>query len=75
MADNRDIAGPVIRWQNYGYEGWKPSSFPTIETALRAEHYGNDFIITRVANYRIVEITTYDTADPLPQTMEASNGR
>lgn len=32
-----DTSGPIILWLDYGYEGWAPYSFQTLEEALQAD--------------------------------------
>lgn len=50
-------AGPVIVWLDYGSEGWVPESFPTLKAALEAQRYSHDFVITRKAEYDVVDRT------------------
>ena len=50
------IDGPYILWQNYGYEGWQPKSFLTLEDALLAEKYSTEFIITKPVNFEAKEL-------------------
>lgn len=48
--------GPYIKWLNYGYEGWKPYSYPDIKSALTDNNsYGNEFVITKLSIYEIKE--------------------
>jgi hypothetical protein len=53
-----ETAGPIILWENYGYEGWKPTSFPTVRDALAAQRFNSEFVITRVADFQVVECST-----------------
>lgn len=55
MKPTQDIQGPIIRWDNYGVEGWKPTSFQSVRDALLAERYNSEFIITRVTEFQVVE--------------------
>lgn len=48
-----DIKGPIIRWHDYGYEGWKPTSFKTVKDAMIGLDRGD--IITRCVEFEIVE--------------------
>ena len=58
MAEPRyDAKGPVIRWLDYGYEGWKPHSFDTIRDALEWPGYGSPYVITRLAVYEVADKT------------------
>lgn len=47
--------GPIILWVNYGYEGWKPESFPSVRAALEAQKYQSEYIITRQVTYEVKE--------------------
>jgi len=49
------INGPYVVWQNYGYEGWHPHSFKTLEEAIKAQKYTTDWIITKIVAYEIKE--------------------
>lgn len=53
-SKDKEIVGPFIIWQNYGYEGWKPHSFNSIEEALKSELY-NEWIITKRIDFKAVE--------------------
>lgn len=53
-----DTTGPIIRWDSYGVEGWKPKSFSSIEEAITKDLYGNDYVLTRVVEFTIVETTS-----------------
>lgn len=50
-----DVAGPFIRWDNYGHEGWKPSSHETLIDALTKGRYCSEFIITKPVKFEIIE--------------------
>lgn len=52
----RDIGGPIVVWENYGYEGWQPKSYPDLKTALLAERYNSEFLITRPISFEPVEL-------------------
>lgn len=47
--------GPVIVWENNGYEGWHPTSFETVKEALLAQRYNSEFVITRAVVFDVVE--------------------
>lgn len=47
--------GPYVVWQNYGCEGWHPSSYSDISDALLATKY-NDFVITKIVKFEVVEV-------------------
>ena len=49
-----DIGGPWIVWEDFGYEGWQPKSYPTAEAALTDTHY-NRFLLTKVPTITVVE--------------------
>lgn len=49
------IKGPIILWINFGYEGWAPYSFETVEAALKAEKYDCPWTITKAVQYEITE--------------------
>lgn len=42
-----DVEGPFIVWENYGYEGWQPKSYPTLTEALTTPRYNSEFVITK----------------------------
>ena len=51
-----DVVGPIIRWLDYGaYEGWHPTSFPSVRAALEADRYDMSYVITRQVAYEITE--------------------
>jgi len=52
MADPKDLEGPYIVWLDYGYEGWKPESYPDLGSAIRSPKYGNDWEITKKVNIK-----------------------
>ena len=54
QSTSEEIKGPFILWIDYGYEGWKPVSFETIEAALKSEKYGS-WIITKRIDFKAVE--------------------
>lgn len=51
---SEDLKGPFIRWLNYGYEGWKPSSFQTLKEAIEAQRYGEEMVITKRVKWDVV---------------------
>lgn len=53
-STNKNIIGPYILWQNYGCEGWKPTSFNSIKEALEGEKY-SEFTITKAIDYEVKE--------------------
>ena len=56
-----DANGPVIRWVNYGCEGWQPQSFDTVKQALEEDRFGAEMRITRPVVYEIQETRHGDT--------------
>lgn len=68
MSDPTRTVGPYIRWQDYGPEGWHPDSFPTLEAAIKSESYGNPFVITKVVQYRIIEVRDKPRSPNSPQS-------
>lgn len=55
---NEATKGPIIVWLNYGaYEGWRPTSYNTIKEALEGERYNSEFVITKLAQYTVVDNT------------------
>lgn len=50
-----DTAGPIIVWENYGYEGWHPKSYPDLKSALFYPRYNGAFVITRSVDVDVVE--------------------
>lgn len=55
QSNNKEITGPYILWVDYGYEGWKPQSFNSIEEALKSEKY-SEWIITKRVDFKAIEI-------------------
>ena len=55
MARRDNTSGPVIKWLDYGVEGWKPCSYDTIKEALEDHNYGNNFLITRLVDWDTIE--------------------
>lgn len=47
--------GPIIMWINYGSDGWKPTSYPSVRSALEADRFTSQFIITKPLAYDVVE--------------------
>lgn len=54
-ATKEGCEGPIIRWDNYGYEGWKPRSFATVKDAVTDEQYGNEYVVTRAVQFDVTE--------------------
>jgi hypothetical protein len=52
--------GPYTLWLDYGYEGWKPTDYDTLEEALRGERFYNNWVITRAVRYEVKDITQED---------------
>ena len=59
MSNDDDIKGPIIVWQDYGYEGWQPKSYPTLKDALVAQKY-QEFVVTNLVEFDVVAITSGD---------------
>jgi len=55
VAENDTTSGPIIRWTDYGCEGWKPNSYDTIKEALEADRYSSPILITRLVQYEVNE--------------------
>ena len=51
MSEER-TAGPYIVWTNYGCDGWRPESYPDLISALLAERYNSEFVITKKVTMR-----------------------
>ena len=49
-----DENGPYVVWIDYGYEGWRPISYDTIEEAV-AHKDNYTIIITKVVKYEVKE--------------------
>jgi hypothetical protein len=60
MSDDRGIEGPVILWVNYGYDGWRPTSYLTLKDALLADRYASTFVFTRLVEYEVVDLSQTD---------------
>ena len=50
-----DTAGPYIVWENYGYEGWQPKSYPTLREAVTAHSYQSERVVTKISDFQVVE--------------------
>ncbi len=53
QSDDKDVIGPIILWADYGYEGWKPYSYNSIDEALKASKYC-DWIITKKVEWKVM---------------------
>lgn len=64
MTTPEDVAGPIIVWKYNGYEGWGPTSYPTLLDALANDNsYGNE----RVFTFRIdLKAHVIEPASPNP---------
>lgn len=51
----KEAEGPIIVWENLGYEGWHPKSFVTIKEALLATRYSSEFVLTRLIEFDVLE--------------------
>ena len=51
-----DTTGPVVLWENYGCEGWKPKSYGTIKEALMDTRYNSEFVVTRIVDFDVKEV-------------------
>lgn len=49
--------GPYTLWQNYGYDGWKFTDFPSLREALEADKYAYQWHISRPAKYEVTEVS------------------
>ena len=50
-----DVGGPFIVWTYHGYDGWLPTSYPSIKKALEDSRYSSDWVLTRPVNYEVTE--------------------
>ena len=55
MSTMKDAEGPFILWINNGYEGWSPTSYPTLKEALMGERYNSEWVVTRLIEFEVVE--------------------
>ena len=62
MTENGTPEGPYTLWLDYGYEGWKPTDYPTLEAALRGERYSNYWVITKAVKYEVIDKTPGEAA-------------
>lgn len=56
MAVQFEPTEPIIIWVNYGVEGWKPKSYPSLRQALVDTRYSSDFVVTRLVQFDVVEV-------------------
>lgn len=54
-AVRQRAAGPYVVWENYGCEGWQPTSYTTLEAALTAQKYNSTWVIQKSVAFEIVE--------------------
>ena len=54
MSNKPEVEGPYIVWEHYGYEGWQPKSFPTLEEAVRAHRFQSEWVVTKVVLFEVV---------------------
>jgi hypothetical protein len=47
--------GPFTVWIDYGYEGWRPTDYATLQEAVGADKYGSEWIITRPVEWAAAE--------------------
>lgn len=57
MSSATDAVGPIVVWENYGYEGWHPKSFATVKEALLGERYNSEFVITKRMEFDVIDKT------------------
>lgn len=50
-----DATGPIVMWEDYGYEGWQPKSFDTLKEALLEPRYSATFVITHLVDITVNE--------------------
>jgi hypothetical protein len=67
--------GPIIVWENYGYEGWQPRSFATIKEALETHRYNSEYVITRCVSYEVRETLEPNVHGIGPDTPEQAYER
>lgn len=56
---NKDTEGPYIVWVNYGYNGWSPTSYATIQEAIvhgSREAYGYEIVVTKTVSVKVEEV-------------------
>jgi hypothetical protein len=51
-----NVSGPIILWENYGYEGWQPKSYQTMKEALSAQRYQSEFVVTMLVDFDVVSV-------------------
>lgn len=55
MSNPENIKGPYIVWENYGYDGWQPKSYPDLGTALTSQKYSSEWEITKKVEFEVKE--------------------
>ncbi len=45
-----------ILWQDYGYDGWSPTPFDTLQEALESQKITYNWIITEPSTYTIISM-------------------
>lgn len=55
MATAEDLMGPYIIWEDYGSEGWHPTSYSTPKAALVDAPRYHKFILTKALVFEVIE--------------------
>jgi hypothetical protein len=50
-----ETRGPFVVWQNYGCEGWAPTSYETLKEALLAHRYQTEWVVTKLVKFEVTE--------------------
>ncbi len=61
--DLKEFEKKYIVWTDYGYEGWRPTGYDSIEDAVRHESYGSETIITTKVNILISELVDKESKE------------
>ena len=53
-----ELTKPFVLWMNYGYEGWHPKEFDSLDQLLeviRDHHHGEEFVVTKLLDLSVQE--------------------
>lgn len=51
--------GPYVVWENFGYEGWQPKNFATLDEAVRYRSF-SECAVTRLVDFQVIDLTAKD---------------
>ena len=68
MTDNWNADGPIVVWENFGYDGWQPRSYPTLAKALATARISRNHVVTRLIDVTgLIDAVCHELQDREPQ--------